>query len=191
MNRCNARLWTHQHELGVAGSSIDDDRDLEAQSSVDSTDISAVDRVTDSAVNSCRGKANGGGVPENDKTAVMRYTKAAEQGDARAQTHLGLMYDIGDGVLENDTTAVMWYTKAAELGEGRAQYNLGLKYANGEGVPENDVKAYVWYALAKANGFFWAKNNLELLKQEMTKPQIAKAQELAAKRHASGLKACD
>ena len=135
--------------------------------------------------------ANGDGVPESDKTAVMWYTKAAEQGDARAQTHLGLMYDIGDGVLKNDTTAVMWYTKAAELGEGRAQYNLGLKYANGEGVPENDIKAYVWYALAKANGFFWAKNNLELLKQEMTKPQIAKAQELAAKRHASGLKACD
>ena len=126
-----------------------------------------------------------------DSLWVAEIRKLALAGDADALYSLGFMYDIGDGVPESDKTAVMWYTKAAELGEGRAQYNLGLKYANGEGVPENDIKAYVWYALAKANGFFWAKNNLELLKQEMTKPQIAKAQELAAKRHASGLKACD
>ena len=52
--------------------------------------------------------AVGAGVPENDKTAVMWYTKAAEQGDARAQYNLGLMYHNGDGVPESDIKAYVW-----------------------------------------------------------------------------------
>jgi hypothetical protein len=38
-------LWTHQHELQVAGSSIDDDRDLEVQN------------IVDSGIDSCHGNA--------------------------------------------------------------------------------------------------------------------------------------
>ena len=63
---------------------------------------------------------------------------------ARAQFHLGLMYERGDGVPKSYKTAVKWFTKAAEQGDARAQYNLGLTYHNGDGVPESDIKAYVW-----------------------------------------------
>ena len=52
MNRCNARLWTHQHQFGVAGSWIDDGRDLDAQNTVDSAVDSTVDSAGDSAVDS-------------------------------------------------------------------------------------------------------------------------------------------
>jgi TPR repeat protein len=132
----------------------------------------------------------GKGVPENDKTAVMWYTKAAEQGIARAQANLASMYANGKGVPENDKTAVMWYAKAAKQGHAAAQHNLGVMYANGEGVPENDVKAYVWWSMAKANGDDHAKGNLETLKKTMTREQIAKAQELAAKCYESDYKDC-
>ena len=116
---------------------------------------------------------------------------SALAGNAYAQYNLGYMYANGEGVPENDKTAVMWYTKAAKQGDASAQYNLGIMYYSGDGVPENDIKAYVWWVLAKANGYESAKQNLEIIKEQMTKAQIAKAQELAAKCHASGFKECD
>ena len=69
------------------------------------------------------------GVPENDKTAVKWYTKAAKQGEPSAQYNLGVMYNNGTGVPENDKTAIKWYTKAAEQGNADAQFNLGIMYA--------------------------------------------------------------
>ena len=117
--------------------------------------------------------------------------KLAEQGDADAQASIGFMYAAGLWVPENDKTAVMWYAKAAEQGHAEAQHNLGVMYFNGEGVPENDVKAYVWWSMAKASGNDDAKGNLEILKKRMTKEQIAKAQELAAKCYESDYKDCN
>ena len=61
---------------------------------------------------------------------------------------------------------------------------------NGKGVPENDVKAYVWWSMAKANGNEVAKENIDIYKKRMTKEQIAKAQELAAKCYESDYKDC-
>ena len=51
-----------------------------------------------------------------DKAMVMRYTKAAKQGDAEAQYNLGMCYGQGKGVKQDVQKAVEWYTKAAEQG---------------------------------------------------------------------------
>jgi TPR repeat protein len=101
------------------------------------------------------------------------------------------MYDNGEGVPENDAEAVKWYRKAAEQGDAKAQNNLGSRYAQGEGVPENSIKAYVWWSMGKTQGQESAKENLDILKPQMTKQQIAQAQELAAKCFESGYKDCD
>jgi tetratricopeptide (TPR) repeat protein len=55
---------------------------------------------------------------ENTETAVEWYTKAAEQGNALAQTMLGNCYftKVGDA-----TKAIGWYQKAAEQGNVDAQ----------------------------------------------------------------------
>ena len=132
----------------------------------------------------------GQGVQQDDKTAVIWHTKAAEQGYAYAQGYLGNMYQFGQGVQQDYKTAVMWFTKAAEQGQASAQANLGIMYASGEGVPESDIKAYVWASMAKANGHEMAKESIDILKKRMTKEQIAKAQELAAKCYASDYKDC-
>ena len=50
--------------------------------------------------------ANGQGVPEDDAEAVRWYRLGAEQGDAAAQSNLGVMYATGQGVPEDDAEAV-------------------------------------------------------------------------------------
>ena len=69
---------------------------------------------------------NGIGVPENDKTTVKWYTKAAEQGLAEAQYTLGLMYANGDGVLSSNVKAYMWYNLAAFNGDEDASKNKDI-----------------------------------------------------------------
>lgn len=49
---------------------------------------------------------SGEGAIQDDKQAVHWYTKGAEQGDARAQYTLGVMYDNGRGVTQDDKQAV-------------------------------------------------------------------------------------
>ena len=91
---------------------------------------------------------NGQGVAQDYAQAVKWYRKAAEQGNAGAQTNLGLMYANGQGVPQDYAQAVVWYRKAAEQGNIDAQNNLGLMYANGQGVPQDYVRAHMWFNLA-------------------------------------------
>ena len=88
----------------------------------------------------------------NYVTAYKEWLPLAEQGDARAQFNLGLMYLNGDGVPEDDAEAVKWYRKAAEQGYAAAQDNLGGMYVKGEGVPQYDAAAVKWYRKAGRAG---------------------------------------
>ena len=86
--------------------------------------------------------------------------KAAEQGDAVAQNHLGAMYANGDGVAKNNYLAFQWYQKAAEQGNAFAQNNLGAMYAHGDGVAKNNYLAVQWIQKAAEQGNVAAQNNL-------------------------------
>ena len=57
---------------------------------------------------------------------VRWYRLAAEQGYARAQYNLGVMYENGAGVPENDVLAYMWYNLAAAQGNEIAQENKDI-----------------------------------------------------------------
>jgi TPR repeat protein len=96
-------------------------------------------------------------VPEDEKQAVTRNRKAAEQGNAKAQFALGQMYHNGNGVPEDDKQAMTWYRKAAEQGYAPAQYSLGGMYANGEGVPRDDSQAVIWIRKAAEQGYAGAQ----------------------------------
>jgi TPR repeat protein len=80
--------------------------------------------------------------------AVKWYRKAADQGDAWAQTNLGAMYANGQGVSQDYTEALRWYRKAAEQGFARAQNNLGVMYNYGQGVGQDYKQAVYWYQKA-------------------------------------------
>jgi TPR repeat protein len=60
-------------------------------------------------------------------TAFQILRPLAEQGDARAQCAVGLMYLLGQGVPHDDAQAVAWYRKAADQGNGDGQFGLGLR----------------------------------------------------------------
>ena len=96
-------------------------------------------------------------------TAFKEFKSLADQGDAKAQYDLGLMYGNGQGVAKNYAEAVKWYRKAAEQGDADAQSNLGFLYANGLGVPKDNTEAMKWWSKAAAQGNANAQNNLSIM----------------------------
>ena len=84
-----------------------------------------------------------------DYTTALRHLQPlAKQGYARAQFHLGFMYDAGHGVAQDDVEAVKWYRKAAEQGDAEAQELLGYMYEMGYGVHQDVIEAEKWYKKA-------------------------------------------
>ena len=86
----------------------------------------------------------------------------AEQGDAKAQTDLGVCYYHGQGVEKDFAEAVKWYRKAAEQGVAKAQSNLGVCYANGEGVEKDYAEAVKWVRKAAEQNNANAQSSLGL-----------------------------
>ena len=69
------------------------------------------------------------------ETALSVFRPLAENGDPKAQSILGMMYNYGEGVAVDYRQSARWYRLAAEQNYGVAQYNLGFIYANGQEVP--------------------------------------------------------
>ena len=93
-------------------------------------------------------------VTQNDAEAFRWYKKAADQGDAKCQTIVALMYLHGRGVSEDDAEALRWYNKAAGQGYAVAEYDLGNVDYYGQGVNREDrAEADRWYHKAAEQGF--------------------------------------
>ena len=117
-------------------------------------------------------------------TALRLYRSLADQGDARAQSNLGIMYKLGQGVPKDDAQAVKWYRLAADQGDAKAQSNLGAMYALGQGVPKDYVLAYMWRNLASAGASDAdirekAAKARDALATMMTPAQVAEAQRMS------------
>ena len=124
-------------------------------------------------------------------TALKEWTSLAEQGDAKAQFNLGIMYERGQGVLQDYKTAVKWYILSAEQGYAKAQYNLGVMYALGQGVIADKVYAHMWGNILNSNGHEDGKKIMDyLLKQGMTPSQIKEAERLAKECIKKNYKGC-
>ncbi len=57
-------------------------------------------------------------------SSINLVRKYAEQGSAKAQYDLGMMYEVGFGVTQSDKEAVKWFRKAADQGHTEAQKKL-------------------------------------------------------------------
>jgi TPR repeat protein len=90
----------------------------------------------------------------------------ANEGNAKAQIDLGLMYANGHGVPQDHAEAVKWYRKAADQGDDVAQFYLGLMYANGHGVPQDHAEAVKWYRKAADQGNAKAWTNLGVMYEQ-------------------------
>jgi TPR repeat protein len=105
--------------------------------------------------------ARGRGLRQDYRAAAHWYRKAAEQGNANAQSNLGLLYAEGRGVPRDHGVAADWYRKAAEQGHGRAQYNLGIMYADGRGLLTDYEAAGDWFQKAADQGVVGARQKAE------------------------------
>jgi TPR repeat protein len=122
--------------------------------------------------------------------AVKWYMLAAEQGNSKAQSNLGIMYFSGQGVTQDYKQAVKWTLLAAEQGFVNAQFTLGLVYENGLGTPQDNVYGHMWYHIASSNGSINASEHRNGVESRMTKEEITKAQKLAKECLSQGYKGC-
>jgi hypothetical protein len=74
---------------------------------------------------------------------------------------------------------------AADQGSSRAQHRLARMYAQGQDVQKDFVQAHMWFSLAAAGGIKEAADSLVSIARQMTPDQIAKAEEMAARRRRS------
>ena len=71
------------------------------------------------------------GLEQCHAKAMEWYRKAADQGDAEAQSNIGVLYLFGQGVPVDYPLAAAWLLKAALQDNADAQFNLGLLYVKG------------------------------------------------------------
>lgn len=88
---------------------------------------------------------------DRDREPAARFDACrtvADQGNSKARTVLGHMYEKGHGVPRDHAEAVRWYRLAAEQGFAAAQTHLGVMYAKGRGVAQDHAEALRWYRSA-------------------------------------------
>ena len=100
------------------------------------------------------------GTPQDYAEAVRWWKKAADQGEAWAQSCLGLAYDRGQGVPQDYAEAVRWWKRAADQGNADAQNLVGSACYAGKGVPQDYAEAVRWWKRAADQGDAGAQNSL-------------------------------
>jgi TPR repeat protein len=96
-----------------------------------------------------------------DLARAMRYSeKAANLGDARAQTMLGNFFASGVQGKPDYEQAAKWYRKASDQGEANAQYALATMLERGSGVSADPSLAEHYYQLAAERGIAEAQFRL-------------------------------
>ncbi len=95
-------------------------------------------------------------------TALTEFRPLAQQGDPRAQYHLGVIYSNAQGVAQDYAEALYWYRLAAEQGYADAQYNLGGMYLDARDYAE----AGRWYRQAAEQGDVRAQFRLSVMYRE-------------------------
>src|SRR5699024_1566298 len=97
------------------------------------------------------------------RAVLERVQPLAEQGNAKAQYNMGVIYDRGYGVPVNHEQARQWYRKAAAQGYARAAHNLAIMHQKGHGVAVDYARAVHWFRQAAENGEPAAGNNLAVM----------------------------
>ena len=92
--------------------------------------------------------------------AHAELLSAADQGDARAQNALALLYLNGWGVATDHRLAASLFRQAADQGYARAEHNLALLYQTGRGVEQDETVAADWLKRAARRGYVPSQSDL-------------------------------
>ena len=91
---------------------------------------------------------------------IEQLRKAAGQGDAGAQLHMGLRYYTGAGVTQDSKEAVEWLRKSGGQGNTLAQYELSQIWSSDESVPLDREDGLRWLHKAAEGGHAEAQSEL-------------------------------
>ena len=89
-------------------------------------------------------------------------TRAANNGNAKAQFDLAIMYANGRGTQKNEKLAFNWFHKSARNNYAPAKHYMGISFLQGRGVRKQKELARYWFKLAIQQGY---KNSLNYLSQ--------------------------
>ncbi|MGB1548059.1 MAG: tetratricopeptide repeat protein [Alphaproteobacteria bacterium] len=110
------------------------------------------------------------------QAAYREWLPLAEQGDAKSQNKMGVLYATGRGVQRDPQVAMSWFLKAAEQGYLDANINIGRMFEQGHGVVRDLPKAYLWYHMASSTAK--GKSMRERLWREMSPKERKEARRL-------------
>lgn len=100
---------------------------------------------------------------EHYDLALRLAIARAQQGDAIAQTLLGLLYESGLSVEPDLARAAEWFEIAAHNDDRQAQYLFGLMLLEGRGVEPDKARAADWFDRAAERGHGKAQYNAGVL----------------------------
>ena len=96
--------------------------------------------------------------------AIELLTKAGEDGHAKAQYYLSVLYEGGSGIDKDMQASLKWLQRAAEGGMVEAQRNLGAFYHDDIDNPDDDLdQAIYWYQHAASQGDLTGQLRLGIL----------------------------
>lgn len=101
------------------------------------------------------------GYPRDVQQAVLWATRAAEQGQASAQSRLGRLLLAGEGVSRDPVAGIRWVQLAAEQGYPSAEYTMGVSCQYGD-TPGGDEEAARWFLKAAESGVAAAQYEIGL-----------------------------
>ena len=101
----------------------------------------------------------------------QKLVKAANAGDAEAQSDLGDYFRQNPKDKPNFPEALRWYLRSANQKHPNAQFMLGHMYQDGEGVERNNVEAYKWFELSRLSGFAAAVHARDDIGRSLTEKQ--------------------
>jgi len=108
----------------------------------------------------------GRGIDADGAKARQWLQRAADKGDSRATTRLGILNYKGEAGSTNYKQALSLFNRVSD-NSVLAQYYLGEMYATGAGVEKNYKTAISWYTKAADGGFNRARGKVINLEEEM------------------------
>ncbi len=133
---------------------------------------------------------NGFGTKKDENEAFKWFFLSAEQKNILATYSLGHLYFSGIGTKRNLRLSFNAFLKASLLGHPAAKVNVGNFYFHGHGIKKDFSKAYVWWRLAQDKNINGATQNIEMLKQKISKKDLKKGVDLYRKCLKLNLREC-
>lgn len=96
--------------------------------------------------------------------AMSLFEAAADKGQVRAMTQLGLLFNGGrPDMAPNYNVASNWFLRAAQAGDAEAMYELGMMFKHGSLGRVNLDQARYWFMQAARRGDMLARQELSRL----------------------------